>query len=315
MEFKDYYATLGVDKTASADEIKKSYRKLARKFHPDVSKEPDAEKKMQALNEANAVLSDAEKRAAYDQLGQGYHDGQSFQPPPDWGSGYEFSGRGFAGADMHDASDFFSHMFGHTGRSHHSTHTMRGEDRHARIMVDLTAAWQGISQTISLRTPDFDANGQVTVREHSLQVHIPPGITEGQHVRVAGQGSPGSNGGSPGDLYLEIQFTPNATYRIDGKNVYATLPVTPWEATLGGGIVAHTPSGDIQVKIPIHSQTGRKLRLKGRGIPGDPAGDLYLVLEVVLPPADTDRARELYAQMAKELPFNPRQTFNPRQKA
>ncbi len=306
MEFKDYYAVLGVDKPASDEEIKKAYRKLARKYHPDVSKEPDAERKMQAVNEAHAVLSDPEKRAAYDQIGQGYHDGQDFQPPPDWGSGFEFSGRGFGGADMHDASDFFAQLFGRAGRARHSQQ-MRGEDRHARLVIDLALAWNGGSQTVTLRVPESGETGQVTLREQTLEVKIPKGITEGQHVRVAGKGSPGYGGGPAGDLYLEIRFRPDPRFRVEARDVYATLPVTPWEAMLGASVQATTPSGEVQVKVPPGSQTGRKLRLKERGIPGTPPGDLYLVLEVVLPPAASARAQELYAAMARDLAFNPRQ--------
>lgn len=308
MEFKDYYATLGVSKTASQDEIKTAYRKLARKFHPDVSKESDAEQKMQSINEANAVLSDPEKRAAYDQLGQqGYHDGQSFQPPPDWGNGFEFSGRGFDQGDMHDTSDFFSQLFGRASRARHSTHRTRGEDRHARVMIDLSTSYQGSSQTLSLRVPQTDANGEVSLHDETLQVQIPKGIREGQHLRITGRGHPGVNGGEPGDLYLEIHFKPSSDYRIDAVDVYLKLPLTPWEAALGASLSIPTPAGTMQVKIPPNSQAGKKLRLKGRGIPAQPPGDLYLELSVTLPSADTPGARELYETMAKELPFNPRQ--------
>ncbi len=308
MEFKDYYATLGVSKTASQDEIKTAYRKLARKYHPDVSKEPNAEQKMQAVNEANAVLSDPEKRAAYDQLGQqGYHAGQDFQPPPDWGSGFEFSGRGFDHGDMHDTSDFFSQLFGRTSRAHRSSHRARGEDRHARVLIDLAASYQGASQTLNLRVPQTDANGDISLHDETLQVQIPKGIRAGQHLRITGRGHPGFNGGEAGDLYLEVQFKPSPQSRIDGVDVYLTLPLTPWEAALGASLSVPTPAGTMQVKIPANSQTGKKLRLKGRGIPAAPPGDLYLELSIVLPPADTPRARELYEAMAKDLPFNPRQ--------
>jgi curved DNA-binding protein len=306
MEFKDYYTTLGVSKTATQEEIKSAYRKLARKFHPDVSKEPDAEQKMQAVNEANAVLSDPEKRAAYDQVGQGYRPGQDFQPPPDWGAGFEFSGSGFDTGDMGGSSDFFSQLFGHAARAKHSTHQMRGEDSHARILVDLAASYQGASQSISLRVPQTGANGQVTLAEHVIQVSIPKGIKPGQHLRVAGQGHPGFNGGPAGDLFLEIQFKPDAHYRVDGVDVYASLPLAPWEAALGTSIDVPTPSGSIQVKIPPNSQGGRKLRLKGKGIPASPPGDFYLLLEIVLPPADSERARELYTAMARDLAFKVR---------
>jgi len=317
VEFRDYYKILGVDKSATADAIKKAYRKQARKYHPDVSKEPDAEKRMQEVNEANEVLSDLEKRAAYDQLGSRYQAGQEFQRPPDWGTGFEFSGRDFAGDGGGDYSDFFANLFGHGGaaggRPFRSSagqggYQMRGEDRHARILIDLADAYHGAVRTISLQVPVADDSGRVVVREHNLNVQIPKGVKEGQHIRLAGKGSPGSGGGPAGDLFLELSFRPDARYRVDGRDVFTSLPVTPWEAALGASIETPTPSGPLQLKIPPGSQTGRKLRLKGRGIPapaGQVAGDLYVLLEVVLPP-DSDAARRIYEEMARELAFDPR---------
>lgn len=303
MEFQDYYKTLGVDKTASADEIKKAYRKLARKYHPDVSKEADAEKKMQTINEANTVLSDPEKRAAYDQLGQGYQSGQDFQAPPNWDAGFEFSGGNF-----NDQSDFFANLFGQAGKRSRSgkQYQARGEDHHAKIVIDLLDAYQGAARNITLRAPVVDGSGHVVNKERTISIQVPKGVKAGQHIRLSGQGSPGYGSAAAGDLYLEIQFKDDTRYRVDGRDVYQTVPVTPWEAALGGGIEVTTPSGVMQVKIPANSQTGRKLRLKARGIPGEPAGDLYLLLEVVLPPADSDKAQQIYATMATELAFNPR---------
>ncbi len=307
MEFKDYYQILGVTKTATADEIKKAYRKQARKYHPDVSKEPDAEKRMQEVNEANAVLSDPEKRVAYDQLGSRYQTGQEFHAPPDWDAGFEFSGGGPSGADAAGFSDFFSSLFGHAAQGRGAGgFQMRGEDHHAKIVIELRDAYEGATRAISLRAPQVDPQGRVTLQEHTLNVRIPKGVKEGQHIRLTGQGSPGLGGGPAGDLYLEVHFTPDTVYRVEGRDVYATVPVTPWEAALGAAIEVPTPSGKVQVKVPAGSQTGRKLRLKGRGIPGDPPGDLYIVLEVVLPPADTEQARQLYETMARELAFDPR---------
>lgn len=308
MEFKDYYQVLGVAKTATAEEIKKAYRQLARKFHPDVSKEPEAEQRMQEVNEAKAVLSDPEKRLAYDQLAQQYRSGQDFQPPPDWDSGFEFSGRGFEGADLGEFSDFFANLFGQGGRAGQDgrIYQMRGEDRHAKISIDLADAFYGASRTITLQVPQVDSQGRVISREHTLSVRIPKGIKSGQHIRLSGQGSPGVGGGPAGDLYLEIHFTSDSRYRVEGRDVYQTVPVTPWEAALGASIETPTPSGVVKLKVPAGSQTGRRLRLKGRGIPGQVPGDLYVELEVVLPPADTDKARELYQTMAQELAFDPR---------
>jgi len=308
VEFKDYYKVLGVGKTAPADEIKKAYRKLARKYHPDVSKEPDAEKRMKEVNEAYAVLSDPEKRAAYDQLGSRWQTGQDFQPPPGWDAGFEFSGDGAPGGQAADFSDFFASLFGRAGRdSGTGDYQMRGGDHHAKILIDLSDAYHGATRTITLRAAKLDASGRVVTEERTLNVQIPKGVKEGQHIRLAGQGSPGMGGGPAGDLYLEVHFSPDPRYRVEGRDVYETVPVAPWEATLGTSIEVPTPSGNVQVKVPAGSQAGRKLRLKGRGIPGNPPGDLYMVLEVVLPPADTENARQIYQTMARELAFNPRQ--------
>ncbi|MHB1676476.1 MAG: DnaJ C-terminal domain-containing protein [Sulfuriferula sp.] len=307
MEFRDYYQVLGVTKSASTDDIKKAYRKLARKYHPDVSKEADAEKKMKEVNEANEVLSDPEKRAAYDQIGQGYHSGQEFQTPPNWEGGFDFSGNGFSERDMQNHSDFFANLFGRGRRTRSETaYQARGEDRHAEIVIDLADAYHGASKTLTLRTPEADARGQLITKERTINIQVPKGVKAGQHIRLSGQGSAGAGGGAAGDLYLEIRFKPDARFRVDARDVYETVPVTPWEAALGGSIEVPTPSGSVQVKIPANSRTGSKLRLKGRGIPGEPAGDLYLLLEIVLPPADTEQARKIYASMAHELPFNPR---------
>lgn len=311
MEFKDYYQTLGVSRDATADEIKKSFRKLARKYHPDVSKEPDAEARMKEVNEAFAVLSDTEKRAAYDQLGQRYHAGQEFHAPPNWDAGFEFSGSGFPGGGA-DFSDFFSELFGGrmgrgAGHASHAHFQMRGEDHHAKIVLDLEDAYQGATRTMTLRVPRDDGRGHVTLAEHTLDVRIPKGVREGQLIRLAGQGSPGVGGAQPGDLYLEVHFKPHERYRVEGRDVYATLPLAPWEAALGATVQAPVPGGVVEVRIPQGSQSSRKLRLKGRGIPGATPGDLYLVMEVVLPPATSEKARELYQTMAREMAFNPRQ--------
>jgi len=301
MEYKDYYAALGVPKTASADEIKKAYRKLVRKYHPDVSREPDADAKTKELNEAYGVLGDAEKRAAYDELGNAPRQaGQGFRPPPDWGAGFETSA---------DDSDFFKDLFAHVGGGRRRTFHTRGEDIHASIRISLHDSYHGAARTITLRVPEHDQQGRVVTRERTLNVTVPKGVTPGQQLRLAGQGQPGSGGAGAGDLYLEIEFASDPRYRVDGRDVHESVPVAPWEAMLGAQIEVPTPSGRVTVTVPPASQTGRKLRLKGRGIPAAgsaPAGDLYLVLEVALPPADTAAARALYEQMARELHFDPR---------
>ncbi|CAI07657.1 DnaJ C-terminal domain-containing protein [Aromatoleum aromaticum] len=307
MEFRDYYQVLGVERGASADEIRRAYRKLARKYHPDVSKVADAEQRMKEINEANAVLSDPERRAAYDQLGRGFHAGQDFRPPPNWDAGFEFTRRG-PGGDGGDFSDFFSDLFGGMGHGQRGAHfRARGEDHHAKIVIDLDDAFHGATREVTLRAPQLDPQGHVSMHERVLKVRIPKGVRDGQHIRLAGQGMPGTGGGTAGDLYLEVHFRPHRRYRVDGRDVHETVPVAPWEAALGASIDVPTPAGTVSVRVPPGSQTGRKLRLKGRGIPAAEPGDLYLVLEVVLPPADTDAARRLYETMAQELAFNPRQ--------
>lgn len=304
MEYKDYYQILGVERTASADEIKSAYRKLVRKYHPDVSKHKDADAKTKEINEAYGVLGDAEKRTAYDELGRGYQQGQQFRPPPDWGAQHEYAGA--------DAEDLFADLFAHMGRGRRAgrggghAFQMPGEDIHAAIAIDLSDAYSGTSRQVAMRVPQHDEQGRVHMQEKTLSVNIPKGVTPGQQLRLAGQGHPGIGGGPPGDLYLEIQFNPDPRFRVEGSQVYQNVPVTPWEAALGAGIAVQTPSGQVEVTVPSGSQAGRKLRLKGRGIPSGTPGDLYLILEVVLPPADSERARELYQQMARDLAFNPR---------
>jgi curved DNA-binding protein len=183
---------------------------------------------------------------------------------------------------------------------------MRGDDIHATITIDLRDAYQGATRTISLRVPRQQGPGRVVMEEKTLSVNIPRGVTPGQQLRLAGQGHEGHGGAGPGDLYLEIEFVPDPRYRIEGAHVYENVPVTPWEAALGGTVSVPTPSGTVEVTVPAGSQSGRKLRLKGRGIPSNPPGDLYLILDVVLPPANNDKARAIYEAMARDLAFNPR---------
>jgi len=314
MEFKDYYQTLGVARDATADEIRKAFRKQARKYHPDVSKEADAEARMKEINEANAVLSDPEKRAAYDQLGRNYQPGQEFRPPPDWDAGFEFSGRGFSPHEAANFSDFFAEMFGRGGgmggaggfRPQGGHSRAQGEDHHAKVLLDLEDAFTGATRQISLRVPRLDAQGRVTVDTRTLNVKIPQGVSAGQVLRLAGQGSPGMGGAPAGDLLLEVHFKPHPRMRADGRDIHLTLPVTPWEAALGAVVTVDLPTSQIKVRIPENAQSGSQLRARGKGIPGKPTGDLLLDIQVVLPPADTPRARELYETMAKELAFNPR---------
>jgi curved DNA-binding protein len=295
VEFKDYYQTLGVAREAAADEIRKAFRKLARKYHPDVSKEPDAEARMKDVNEAYAVLSDPEKRAAYDQLGRNYRPGEEFRPPPDWDAGFEFSHHDFQGADF---SDFFAELFGRMGARGH------GEDHYAKVLLDVEDAFLGAARQISLRVPRVDAGGRVALETRTLNVKIPAGVREGQLIRLAGQGAAGA--GKPGDLLLEVHFKPHARYGVVGRDLHVDLPVAPWEAALGAVLRVDIPGGTLNVRIPAGAQSGRVLRVRGKGIPAEPPGDLLLTLRVVLPSADTPKARELYEQMARDLAFDPR---------
>jgi len=313
MEFKDYYQTLGVARDATAEDIKKAFRKLARKYHPDVSKEKDADAYMKDVNEAYAVLSDPEKRAAYDQLGRGYRPGQEFRPPPDWDAGFEFSGHGFNPRESADFSDFFSELFGRMGTGFHAHAAphgahfrAQGEDHHAKVLLDMEDAFTGATRQLSLRVPKVDAQGRMMLATRTLNVKIPKGVRAGQVIRLAGQGAPGMGGGPAGDLLLEVQFSPHARFRVEGRDLRLTLPVAPWEAALGAVVEVELPGGPVKVRIPEGAQSGRQLRVRGRGIPGEPAGDLLLEIQVALPPADTPRARELYATMARELAFHPR---------
>jgi len=309
MEFKDYYDTLEVKRDATKDEIKRAYRKLARKYHPDVSKEADAETHFKQVGEAYEVLKDAEKRAAYDQLGANWQAGQDFRPPPDWDQGFEFKGDGFADADF---SDFFESLFGQRGhgRAQHAhgqrdVHA-RGMDSHARVQIDLEDAYHGGNRVLTLKHSEFGADGRPVMKERTLNVRIPKGVRQGQHIRLAKQGGAGIGEGSEGDLYLEVEFARHPFYHVEGKDVYLDLPVTPWEAALGATVKAPTPAGAVDLKIPANSISGRQLRLKGRGIPAKQAGDLYVVLQVALPPADTEAAKQAYREFEQTLDFNPR---------
>jgi curved DNA-binding protein len=330
MEFKDYYTVMGVARDASAEDIKKAHRKLARKYHPDVSKEKDAEAQFKAVAEAYEVLKDPEKRAAYDRLGANYQAGQDFQPPPGWnpnaGAGRAYSsaggGDGGFGEEGFDHSDFFDSLFRGMGRGagggggmgggsgRGGGFDMPGQDQHAKIQISIEDSYNGATRTLQLRMPVQDASGRTASQDRSIEFVIPKGIRAGQHIRLAGQGSPGMGQGGAGDIYLDVEFLPHRLYRAEGHDVYMDLPVSPWEAALGAEVEAPTPTGHVEVKIPAGSATGRKLRLKGRGLPGKTPGDFYYVLQVTLPAATTDSAKKAWEDVAAAFPgFNPRATL------
>jgi len=315
VEFKDYYQVLGVPRGATAEDIKRAHRQMARKLHPDVSKVPDTEERFKELGEAYEVLKDPEKRAAYDRLGANWKSGQDFTPPPEWDSGVEFPG-GFNEGDATQFSDFFESLFGRrfrTAGGGRATIHVQGEDRHARVSIDLEDAYTGPSLTMTLHVPEVDGQGRVSMRERRLSVKIPRGIGAGQHIRLAGQGDPGLGQGPPGDLYLEVEFRPHPRYRVERHDVFVDLPVSPWEAALGAAVKVPTPNGIVELKIPAGSAAGAKLRLKGQGIPASTPGDLYVVLNIVLPPADTEGARAAYRHLAEQFAtFDPRVTMGAR---
>ncbi len=323
MEFRDYYKILGVERTATADQIKKAYRRLAHKYHPDVSKELNAEARFKEMQEAYEVLKDPEKRGAYDQLGSRWKEGEQFRPPPDWGSGFEFSGgragraraggagpRGFgAGSDGNlgeqGFSEFFSSLFG--GGSPFGTESRRGgRDHHARIDIELEEAFRGTTRMLELKRLELKPDGSLELRSHTVRVTIPPGVTEGQLIRLAGQGEPARGQGSAGDLYLEAHIQPHRLFQLDGRDVTLTFPVAPWEAALGATVTVPTLGGAVEMQIPPGSQSGQKLRLRGRGLPGQPPGDQFVQLKVVLPPAGSPEAKALYEEMRRKLNFDPR---------
>jgi len=312
MDFQDYYKIMGVERDATQDEIKRAYRKLARKYHPDVSKETDAEQRFKEVGEAYEALKDPEKRAAYDQLGANWKAGQDFDPPPNWDAGFEFNGGGYTSGDASSYSDFFESLFGRgdfgtqQGGHGQSGFRTRGEDHHAKILIDIEDAYQGAKRSIVLQSPELDSTGHVVNQQRTLYVKIPKGVKQGQRIRLTGQGSAGMGKGPSGDLYLEIEFNPHNLYRVEGHDVYLELPLTPWEAALGATVKVNTPAGAVDLKIAAGTVTGRKMRLKGRGIPSKTPGDLYVMPIVTLPPADSDKAKECYKKMEQELAYNPR---------
>ncbi len=293
MEFKDYYNILNVKPEASNAEIKAAYRKLARKYHPDVSKEVAAEEQFKTINEAYEVLKDKGKRTAYDQVrAGGYHAGDTFQPPPGWGTG---SSEGFSDAGF---SDFFDALFGQQRRGGR-THRMRGQDMQARIEVDLSSAFHGGSTRVSLR----DSGG----RERVLDVKIPAGIPSGRVIRLAGQGGPGVGGGPAGDLLLEVGLRDDPRFRVQGRDLYHVLYLAPWEAALGASIKVPTLGGGVEMRIPPNSAVGKRLRLRGRGMPGHPPGDQYVELAIRTPPVEGDKDRAAYTAFQAAFPgFKPR---------
>ncbi len=325
MEFKDYYKILGVSKNATAAQIKKKYRKMARKYHPDVNKASDTEQKFKEIGEAYDVLKDPEKRKAYDQYGSDWKTGkeqqqyqqqyrQQYQQQQRQGAGFGAGGGFDFGGGFEDAgqySDFFESLFGggrQRGRAAGQSFRQKGEDVNASITVPLEDAFQGSTRKITFETPTLSPDGQLMNKIVNLNVKIPKGIKNGQKIRLKGQGAPGQNGGATGDMYIKVEFEKHRIFKVEGSDIYINLPLAPWEAALGARINVPTPAGNIKLKIPAGSAQGKKLRLKGKGIPAKIPGDLFVIINIVLPPANNSKAKKVYEEM-KNLKFNPRENF------
>src|SRR5512137_11390 len=298
MKFKDYYTILGVERSASADEIKDAYRKLARKYHPDVSREKDAEARFKEMAEAYATLKDPEKRAAYDQLGR-HGPGEDFQPPPEWSTHFGGAAPAFDGMDF---ADLFAGLAGHrrgAGRQGPAG-PMRGQDYEVAVPITVEESFSGTEVSLDLATTEFDEHGMPRRVPRTLKARIPKGATEGQVLRLRGQGGKGLHGGRDGDVYLSISLRPHHLYRVSGHDLYRDLPVTPWEAALGASVEIPTPAGAVSLKVPAGTRGGQQMRLGGRGLPMPKggAGDLYAIVQIVMPPEPSERERSLLRDLA-----------------
>lgn len=325
VKFRDYYEILGVPRTASQEEIQRSYRKLARKYHPDVNKAANAEDKFKEINEAYEVLKDPEKRKKYDQLGADWKTGQEFRPPPGWESPFGFGqggGRteyqwgGGGGGGGGGFSDFFETLFGGRGfrdtfkggRQREPAWEQTGADQEAEIRISVEDAFEGATKSIGLQSQTVTPGGQLSVQEKNYEVKIPKGILPGQKIRLSGQGAAGSGGGARGNLYLKIDIEPHPVFRLEGRDIYVDLLLAPWEAVLGCEVPIPTPAGSVNLKIPSGTQGGQKLRLRGRGMPSPrgAAGDLYAVVTIAVPRNPTEREKAIYEELRQASNFNPR---------
>src|SRR5258706_240809 len=308
MKYKDYYSILGVERGASADDIKKAYRKLAHKYHPDVSKDPQGEEKFKEVAEAYETLKNPEKRAAYDQLGS-HRPGENFQPPPDWGQQF---GDGQFSFDEADLADLFAGLSGrHRAGPGAAQIRIPGEDYEVTAHISLEDAYRGTEVELNLSVPEHDEQGRVRRVPRTFKVRIPKGAADGQRLRLAGRGGKGLNGGRDGDLYLNIALHPHSLFRVSGHDLYLDLPLAPWEAVLAATVEIPTMGGTVRLKVPPNTHAGRQLRLAGRGMPkpGGKEGDLYAIAQIVVPTAASERERELFRQLAEGSTFNPRGHF------
>ncbi len=322
VEYKDYYKILGVDRNADASEIKKAYRKLAHKYHPDVNKDPEAENKFKEVSEAYEVLKDPEKRKKYDSLGADWKSGQEFHPPPGWENmGFGFGGKtrtgtgGFGG--MGGFSDFFESIFGDLGGARGRTSRgggfqwsapMKGQDQEATVTISLEEAYFGTKKDIALQAREMDQSRRPRTTTRRYDVKIPPGTTQGTRIRLGGQGSAGAQGGTAGDLYLNVRIAPHPHFRLKDHNIETDLKIAPWTAALGGSVRVRTLEGKATVKIPPGTQSGQRIRLKGKGLPQGKKGargDLFAVVKIAVPRRLTDKEKQLFEQLAKESQFDP----------
>ena len=306
MKYKDYYAILGLDRNASSEEIKKAYRKLAHKYHPDVSKDPAGEEKFKEVAEAYETLRSPEKRSAYDQLGT-HRPGQEFQPPPDWGQQFGNGDFSFEGVDL---ADLFAGLAANRHGAGQRTRQFRmpGQDYEVTTQISLEEAYRGTEVELNLTVPEYDEEGFVRRVPRTFKVRIPKGATNGQRLRLPGRGGKGLEGGRDGDLYLNIEFRPHPLFRVNGHDLYVDLPLAPWEAVLGGTVEVPTLGGPVHLKVPPNSRAGQKLRLAKRGLPRPKGaeGDLYAIVHIVVPATTSERERELFKALAQGSTFNPR---------
>lgn len=328
VRYKDYYETLGVARNASHDEIRKTYRRLARKFHPDVNKSPDAENKFKEIAEAYEVLGDPPKRKKYDEFGTNYHSGDEFRPPPGWeDSSYQFYGEpsasGFTRDDLGGFSDFFESLFGGRGaeQSFHqarfadppsgeaagSARRARGQNHEAGITISLEDAFHGGKKSIALQTARLDEHGRVQRQTKNYNVRIPPGTIDGMKIRLAGQGGAGHSESSAGDLYLHVSIAPHPIFKWSGKNLEITVPITPWEAVLGAKIHVPTMEGKAALTVGPGTQSGQKFRLRGKGFPGHGPGDLFVTVQIAVPSSVPANERKLFEELARTSAFKPRE--------
>jgi len=331
VEFQDYYQALEVPRDASKADIQKAYRKLARKYHPDINKEPGAEDKFKKVSEAYEVLKDPEKRKSYDSLGANWKSGQEFRPPPEWGDiKFEFGGSPFgAGGEgsfgFGDTSDFFDILFGAGRRSGSSGQggafdsmftnasarsPQTGQSSEANLTISLEDAYQGATKSITLESLERDPSGATVKKNRSYQVKIPKGTTQGSAIRLAGQGAQGRGGGKAGDLLLRISIAPHPDFKLQGHDLITPLKVTPWEAALGHKINVRGVNGEYKITVPAGAQSGQKLRLRGKGLPkkSGEAGDLIAEIKIVVPQELSDEEKELIERLASVSKFNPRTT-------